>query len=91
MTHRILCALSPKLAEPASSLEIKKVQEAAEELQRQARDEGGTSLSLWTHGGGGGTFLSLWTHGGGRGLASPLDPTFLLFLSGDELSLATKK
>lgn len=35
MTRRILWALSPKLAEPASSLETKKVQEAAEELLRQ--------------------------------------------------------
>lgn len=83
MTHTILWALSPKLAQPANSLETKGTQKA----QRNFKDRGRgyhrkDSLSLRTHDGGGS--LSLQTYSGG--VPSPSGPTVggILLISDDD-------
>lgn len=84
MTHTILWALSPKLAQLANSLETKGTQKT----QRNFKDRGRgyhrkDSLSLRTHDGGGG-FFSLQTYSGG--VPSPSGPTVggILLISDDD-------
>lgn len=63
MTHTILWALSPKLAQPANSLETKGTQKA----QRNFKDRGRGYHRKDS--------LSLRTHDGGGGVSSPSRPT----------------